>query len=170
MKRIEEAYNYQKTVIETLEEIYKDEVNHPDFPVAYSVYSFILRDMGNIDGALSYQEKATRIREDNNENDPKLAINYNNLGMFNLEKGDFTNADFWQKKAIEMDLKNRGPNHIDLATDYFNYAKILEALNNPSEAIRYLKMSRNIEVKNNSHSHNIEEIDELICKIENELK
>lgn len=163
MKHVDEAYSYQKMVIDTLEKIHIKEQEHPDFPVAYSLYSFILRDMGRIDDAIVYQEKATQIREKINSNDPKLAINYNNLGIFNLEDNKLKEAEMWQRKAIQTDLKNRNKNHPDVAIDFFNYAKILEALGKFSQAIKCLRISRRIEVKNDSD--NIEEIDEMIFSI-----
>lgn len=145
MKNINEAYYYQKIVIDTLEKIHENDKEHPDFPVAYSLYSFILRDMGKIDEAIEFQSKATEIREINNKNDPKLAINYNNLGIFNLEGKHLEEAQKWQKKAIDMDLRNRGANHPDLAVDYYNYAKILKALGDDSGAEEYLQMGREID-------------------------
>lgn len=169
MKDVNEAYKYQKIVIDSLEIIHKEEKEHPDFPVAYSLYSFILRDMGNIDEAIEYQEKSTKIREKINRNDPKLAINYNNLGMFNLKGKKLQEAEKWQRKAIKTDLKHRNKNHPDVAIDFFNYAKILEALGKFSQAIKCLRISRRIEEKNASDNgafnKNIEEIDEMIFSI-----
>lgn len=163
MKNVDEAYSYQKIVIDALEIIHMKEQDHPDFPVAYSLYSFILRDMGRIDDAIEYQERATKIREKINKNDPKLAINYNNLGMFNLKGNKLEEAEMWQRKAIKTDLKNRNKNHPDVAVDFFNYAKILEALGKFSQAIKCLQISRRIRVKN--ACDNIEEIDEMIFSI-----
>lgn len=161
---IDTAFLYQKMVVETLEELYVNDKNHPDFPVAYSLFSFILRDLGKIGEAIDYQKKAAMIREVVNENDPKLAINYNNLGIFCLQNNNLQEAIQWQEKAIEMDIKNRGPNHPDVAVDFFNYAKILYAAGKKNEAIQYLMESRRIEEKDKSHPENIKEIDELLYK------
>lgn len=168
LKAISEAYCYQKMVIEGLEKIYKNDKYHPDFPVAYSIYSFILRDMGRIDEAIFFQRKATEIREKNNKNDPKLAINYNNLGSFYLDANILENAEIWQKKAINMDLKNRGENHPDLVVDYFNYAKILEALGRYSQALECLQISREIELKNDTNS--LKRIDKKISDVRSKIE
>lgn len=166
---MDRAYKYQRMVIDTLEIIHNKEQEHPDFPVAYSLYSFILRDMGRIDEAIDYQERATKIREKINRNDPKLAINYNNLGIFNLQGNKLEEAEKWQRKAIKTDLKYRNKNHPDVAVDFFNYAKILDALGKFSQVIKCLRISRRIEVKNasdnNASNKNIEEIDEMIFVI-----
>lgn len=164
LKKTDDAYEYQKKVIDILEEKYVDDENHPDFPVAYSLYSFIQRDKGNIKEAIRFQEKATLIREAVNENDPKLAINYNNLGIFNLENNNPEEAIKWQEKALQVDLRHRGPKHPDVAMDYFNYAKILYALENSTEAIKYLLLSRSIENECDLNPANIKEIDELILQ------
>lgn len=163
MKYVNEAYNYQKIVIDTLEEIHIKEPEHPDFPVAYNLYSFILRDMGKMDEAIAYQEKAIKIREKINKNDPKLAINYNNLAMLKLGSNKLKEAEMWQRKALETDLKNRQKYHHDVAEDFFNYAKIFKALGEFSQAIKCLRICRKIELNNNSDK--IEEIDKMIFSI-----
>ncbi len=167
LRDVEKAYYYQKIVVEKLELIYAEEKNHPDFPVVYNIYSFILRDLGQLEKAIEYQEKAVQIREYINENDPKLAINYNNLGIFNLERNNLKEAERWQKKSIQMDIKHRGPKHPDVATDYFNYAKILVAIGNIKDAVKYLEMSREIEMIGKENLNNIKEIDDMLSDIQN---
>lgn len=159
---LELALEYHEKVISSLEKIHSDEMNHPDYPVAYNLFSFVLRDLGRIEEAIEYQKKAIRIREYINEEDPKLAINYNNLGMLYLRNNDLEEAMRWEEKAIEMDIKNRGLYHPDLAADYFNYAKILYAVGKKEEAIQYLKQSRDIEEKNGQNPENIGQIDDLL--------
>lgn len=156
------ALEYYETVIAGLEKIHQDDMNHPDFPVVYNLFSFVLRDLGRMEEAIEYQEKAMKIREFINEEDPKLAINYNNLGMFHLQNNSLEEAIKWERKAMEMDLKNRGFFHPDVATDFFNYAKILYVIGNKKEAIQYLKKSRAIEEKIGQSPENIEQIDKLL--------
>lgn len=151
MGELEKAYSYQKHVIESLEKKYKDDPNHPALPVAYNLYSFILRDLGRIEEAIYFQERAVDIRESNNDEDPKLAINYNNLGMIYLQAGKLEEAAHWEKKAINMDIKARGENHPDVASDYYNYAKILEAAGNYINALEYLNLSEKIEIESGSN-------------------
>lgn len=158
-----EAFNTQRKVIKYLQKLYSNQPKHPAFPVAYSIYSFILRDLNNLEGAIRYQMAATRIREHNNKNDPKLAINYNNLGVFLREYGNLEQAEYWQNKAIEMDLQLRGPNHIDLATDYYNYALILYEKQDYSQALFYLNEAWKIE--DQAENGNTADIEELAQKI-----
>ncbi len=156
------ALKYNEIVIKGLEKIHEDDLNHPDFPIAYSLFSFVLRDLGRMEEAIEYQEKAVKVREFINGEDPKLAINYNNLGMFHLQNNNLEEALRWEEKAIEIDLKNRGVYHPDVATDFFNYAKILYAEGNIEVAIQFLKKSRDIEEAIGQNPKNIEEIDELL--------
>lgn len=165
--KLQEAYHYQKNVVTALENLHRDNPNHPDMPVAYSVYSFILRDLEELEAAICYQKKAMEIREGINKNDPKLAINYNNLGMFYLDAGKLEDALEWEWKAIETDLRFRGPNHPDVAIDCFNYAKILLKMGKADSAVPYLCRSREIE-ENCKNKKRLEEIDELIDEITEE--
>ncbi len=161
------AEEYQLKVINILENVYSENPTHPDLPVAYSIYSFILRDKGKIEKAIEFQNKAVDIREKNNKNDPKLAINYNNMAMFLLENNNPKRAKKWMEKAIDMDLKNRAQNHIDIAVDLFNYSKILFKLNQKEDAIACLEKSRSIEALYN-HFDRVTEIDELIKQYNSE--
>lgn len=162
--KIEDAYRIQRQVIETMQEMYKDNLYHPNLPVAYNIYSFILKDKGDIESAIYYQEKAVGIREKNNINDPKLAINYNNLGMFNLRAEKIKKAKEWQEKAIEIDLKFRGSYHNDLAMDYFNYAKILKKTGEEEKELQYLQKSKEIYLYN-ENLEEVERIEEVIREI-----
>lgn len=144
----EKAYEIQEGVIKELEKNHQDNPNHPDFPVAYNLYSFILKDIGQLEKAIDYQQKAIGIREKNNPRDPKLAINYNNLAVLKRENGEFLEAEQWQKKSIEMDLMFRGANHVDLAEDYRNYAILLSQMKRYDEAKFYSEESQKIFQKN----------------------
>lgn len=66
--------------------------------VAYSIYFFILRDQRKLQEAIYYQQKAIRIRESINKEDPKLAINYNNLGMSYLDCSSLQEAKMWRRE------------------------------------------------------------------------
>ena len=110
------------------------------------------------------------IREKINEADPKLAINYNNLGIFHWQNRNLEEAVRWERKAIEMDEKNRGYDHPDVATDYYNYALILYDIGNVEEAIKYLGRSRSIEEKAGRKRENIEQIDSLLVAYKERLK
>lgn len=159
---VKTSLEFHEKVVGGLENIYADDRNHPDFPVAYNLYSFALRDTGEMQKAIEYQEKAIKIREYINEADPKLAINYNNLGMLYLKNGDVEKAIEWEEKAISMDIINRGENHPDVATDFYNYALMLYASGNIEAAIEYLNKSRQIEEKIGGKTENIKEIDERL--------
>lgn len=164
---VKKAFLYQKRVIDFLKEFYADDPWHPDFPVAYNLYSFILRDLGEIDEAIKYQKEAIRIREHNNPEEPKLGINYNNLGKFYYNKNNLELAEEWQIKAIQTDLKHRGNKHPDVAADLFNYSQTLLAAGRIEEAVKRLKESRRIECENKGTEDRIKEIDELLQKYEN---
>lgn len=167
---LELALKYHEYVLRGLEKIHADDRNHPDFPVVYNLYSFVLRDLGRLPEAIEYQEKAMAIREKINEADPKLAINYNNLGIFHWQNRNLEEAVRWERKAIEMDEKNRGYDHPDVATDYYNYALILYDIGNVEEAIKYLGRSRSIEEKAGRKRENIEQIDSLLVAYKERLK
>ena len=164
--KVKEAFETQCEVVRNLQNLHRDQFNHPDLPVAYNIYSFILRDLGQLQGAICYQRAAVRIRENNNVNDPKLAINYNNLGVFFRQYGNLEEAEFWQKKAIKMDLIMRKPDHIDLATDYYNFALILYEKKDYNQALSYLDKAARIEKQYGSED--ITDIENLRKKINNE--
>lgn len=151
----EKAYEIQGHVIEELEKNHQDNPDHPDFPVAYNLYSFILKDIGQLGKAIDYQQKAIEIREKNNPRDPKLAINYNNLAVLKRENGEFLEAEQWQKKSIEIDLMFRGANHVDLAEDYRNYAILLSQMKRYDEAKFYFEESQKIFRKNGQEEDSI---------------
>lgn len=142
---IQEAFVIQRKVVRNLLRLHQNNLNHPDLPVAYNIYSFILRDLKNLQGAICYQNAAVRIREHNNVNDPKLAINYNNLGVFLRQFGDLKQSVFFHSKAIATDIRLRGPDHIDLATDYYNYALTLYEMKQYAKALSCLDEAIRIE-------------------------
>ena len=165
-REIEKAYDYQKRVIETLEKIHKGE-DHPDFPVAYNIYSFILNDKGELEQSIKYQRKSAKIREAVNKNDPKLAINYNNLGVFYMNMKNYEEAKKWQVKSLRIDLKYRHKLHPDIAVGFFNYGKILAENKEYQKAIKSLRISRKIEAI--IGGKNLSEIDGLISNIEEKI-
>lgn len=171
---IDKAYHYITKVIDILNESYSPDCYHPDMSVAYNILSFVFRDKGKkepknktyIKQAIKYQLRATEIRERINKNDPKLAINYNNLGIFYLQDNNPHEAKEWMEKAIAVDLKNRHIQHPDLAGDYYNYSKVLIALGDTTNAIYYLNESKKIE-ETNKNSYNVAEINELLIQLNN---
>ena len=167
--KIGQAYTYENDVIDRLEKKYKENPFHPDFPVAYNNYSFILKDMGRLDDAIAFQKKSMQIRAHNNINDPKLAINYHNLAMLFKERnqeGDLDSAMQWMHEAVRMNLKCREPDHIDIAEDYLDYAKIYEMTKDYSGALECIKKSKEIysRLHETEQLKRIEEVEQEIEK------
>ena len=63
-----------------------------------------------------------------------------------------------------MDLVFRGPDHSDLAIDYYNYGKILSAMEDNAGALQYYQKSRDIEEKCRNEER-VREIDRRIEKL-----
>ena len=78
-------------------------VNHPDTATSYSNIGALLREKGDLDGALQEHQKALKIRESVlGVNHPDTATSYNNIGALQQDKGDLDGALQHYQKALKI--------------------------------------------------------------------
>ena len=150
------ACEYMELAIPIMKEVYAEKPNHPSLAITYNNYARILQDVeGRLDESIRYYLESMAIRERNNPEDPRLSLNHNNIAMAYCKNGDYTLALKHLKLSIDMDLKNRGPQHPDLAGTYYNMAKVQFLSGDSRQAIIYAKKS--MEIKTTTR-------DELECR------
>jgi tetratricopeptide (TPR) repeat protein len=100
--------------------------------------SLILQDLGRLDEALEFQQKAIIIFEKVLEPDnPALATSYNNLSSILHDLSRLNEALEFQQKAIMIREKVLEPNHPDLASSYSNLSLILQDLGRLDQALEF---------------------------------
>ena len=57
-----------------------------------------------------------------------MATSYRNLASIYQYLGDFEQAKEYQQRALEIQLDKLGPEHVNIATSFNNFALIYEAL------------------------------------------
>ena len=108
-----------------------------------------LLDKGDLDGALSYVQRALKIDEKvYGPEHPLVAIYANNIGTILKDKGDLDGALSYAQRALKIDEKLYGPEHPEVAIDVNNIGQILQAKGNLDGAISYaqraLKIDENV--------------------------
>ncbi|HCC34157.1 MAG TPA: hypothetical protein DEQ02_00370 [Ruminococcaceae bacterium] len=136
---------YMERCLHIMRGVYADKPNHPSLAITYNNYARILCEIkGQLDCAIDYYKKAITIRETNNPDDPRLALNHNNIASAYLQKGDYAIAVKHLSTSIDMDVKNRGDEHPDLAGTYYTMALAQFLSSDYSQAVVYAKKSMGI--------------------------
>jgi CHAT domain-containing protein len=149
-RQYQEALVYLLKIKDIEEEIYKDNLNHPDLATSYSNLGLRYKDLGNLDKALDFMLKAKDIREEiykDNLNHPDLATSYSNLGLRYQDLGNLDKAlDFMLKaKDIREEIYKDNLNHPDLATLYNNLGLRYKDLGNLDKALDFMLKAKDIE-------------------------
>jgi tetratricopeptide (TPR) repeat protein len=95
--------------------------NDIDKAISYHYIGWAKDGKGEYEEALSYYEKALKIRQRSlPPNHPDLAMSYNNIGAVYYNMGEYSNALLSHEKTLEIRKQSLPPNHPDLAMSYNN--------------------------------------------------
>ena len=101
---------------------------HPKVASVANNIGLILKDQGDLAGALEYTQRALTIDEKvYGPGHPHVAIRVNNIGLILKAQGDLAGALEHTRRALAIDEKVHGPEHPDVAIDLSNIGQILQA-------------------------------------------
>jgi tetratricopeptide (TPR) repeat protein len=113
-----------------------------------SQLGIVLHHKGDLEGALSYAQRALKIVEKvYGPNHPEVAIRANNIGQVLRDKGDLKGALSYTQRALKIDEKAFGPGHPTVATDANNIGMILQAQGDLEGALSYTQRALKIDEK-----------------------
>ena len=79
--------------------------------------------------------------------DPEYGEAFNNLGLAYRSKGDYDRAINYYRKALKFDLKQLGPDHLNVATRYNNLGVAFSRKREHDRAIEYYQKALKINLK-----------------------
>jgi tetratricopeptide (TPR) repeat protein len=131
----------------------------PDDPTLASTYNSIgntfLR-LGDHEQALgSYTQALTLFKQVFGENDFRMAIYLNNIGVVHIEKKNWLEALDYLQKALIIRQKHLPLNHPWFGSTYNNIGIIYDALNQPDLALKQHDLSLQIYYKSLSPQHSL---------------
>ncbi|CAB4025405.1 Nephrocystin-3, partial [Paramuricea clavata] len=141
--------------------------NHVDLAVFHNNIGGVYSDKGDLDQAKDYYHRALEIQEKQlspNHVDVALYYNniglvyskkasYNNIGLVYSEKGDLDQAKDYYQRALEIQEKLLGPNHIDIAASYNNIGGVYYDKGNLDQAKNYYQRALEIQEKQPGPNH-----------------
>jgi tetratricopeptide (TPR) repeat protein len=120
--------------------IYEDAhgTDHPTVAVVANNIGLILKDQGDLAGALECSRRALKIDEQVYGPDhPKAARNANNIGLILKAQGDLAGALDYSQRALKIDEQIYGPDHPNVATRANNIGLILKEQGDLAGALDY---------------------------------
>nr|NIO84980.1 tetratricopeptide repeat protein [Candidatus Aminicenantes bacterium]NIQ70892.1 tetratricopeptide repeat protein [Candidatus Aminicenantes bacterium]NIT26941.1 tetratricopeptide repeat protein [Candidatus Aminicenantes bacterium] len=119
--------------------------SHEDAATLANNLSLRYKELGQLEPALEFQNKALEIRESVlDKNHPDLATSYNNLSTIYKALGQLEPALEFQKKTVEIFEKKLDKNHPLLATSYNNLSMIYQDLGQLEPALEFQKKTLKI--------------------------
>ena len=113
-----------------------------------NVLGVTLQHRGDLDGALTYTQRALKIDEKVYGPDhPAVATIANNIGQILQTKGDLDGALTYTQRALQIDEKVYGPDHPVIATRANNIGTILLAKGDLDGALTYTQRALQIDEK-----------------------
>ena len=79
--------------------------------------------------------------------DPEYSEAYNNLGLAYRSNGDYDSAIEYYQKALKFDLKQLGPDHLNIAIRYNNMGVVFSRKREHDSAIEYYQKALKINLK-----------------------
>ncbi|MEZ5015673.1 MAG: tetratricopeptide repeat protein [Flavipsychrobacter sp.] len=111
------------------------------------------RDLGYVDNALRYLDKAIVIEEQKETGTKDLAIYYNEIGLVWHSKGEYDKAIGYYEQALEIDKAYYGDSHPTIATRYNNLGSAWYSKGEYDKAIDYHVRALEIDKKYYRDSH-----------------
>lgn len=114
----------------------------------------ILRQKGDLAGALDYARRALKINEQVYGIDhPLVAINANNIGLILRRQGNIAEALKYAQRALQIDEQVYGSDHPNVATDANNIGTILQDQGNSADALEYIRRALKIDERVYGRNH-----------------
>ncbi len=102
-------------------------------------------DMGSFDQALTFYQKALKIKEAKLGTDhPSTAATYNNMALVYKAKGDLDKALEFYQKDLKISEAKLGTDHPDTATTYNNMAVVYRAKGDLDKALEFYQKALDI--------------------------
>jgi tetratricopeptide (TPR) repeat protein len=119
---------------------------HPTLAIVANNIGAILRDQGDLAGALEYIQRALKIDEKIYGPDhPNVAVDANNIGEILRNCGEFEEALKYTERALHIAEKLYGPNHPYVSIYANNIGLILQDQGSLAEALEYIWRALNID-------------------------
>lgn len=145
-KNAEEYYQY------SLSRINRGSIE--DFIIKSSIYNnlgLLYQRTGEINEAISYFLISSELKSNY---DPKsLSIPLNNVAICYFELEEYEKSLFYHKNAIDIMIKYKGENHMDLGYNYLHLGKLCIAMNNEEEGLAYYRKALKLYTHNNGKYH-----------------
>jgi len=120
----------------------------------YNQKGLVLQDQGDLEGALSYLNRALSIDEKEfGKNHPNVARDVNNIGLVLKDQGDLEGALSNLKRALSIDEKTFGKDHPNVAIRVNNIAMVLKDQGDLEGAVTYLNRALSIDEKTFGKDH-----------------
>ena len=122
--------------------------------VCYVFLGSVNHDLGDLQQAKEYHERALTIRLNNLGPDHlDVAMCCNNLGSVHHHLGDLEQAKEYHERALTIYLKKLGPDHLDVARCYSNLVIVLRDLSDLEQAKEYHQRALTIYLKKFGPEH-----------------
>ncbi len=113
-----------------------------------NLLGLVLQDKGDLEGALSYTQRALAIDEEVfGPHHPNVAIRASNIGQILQDKGDLEGALSYTQRALAIDEEVFGPHHPNVAIRASNIGQILQDKGDLEGALTYTQRALEINEK-----------------------
>ena len=127
---------------------------HIDVALIYGAMGDIHKELGDLEQAKEYQDRALAIRlKKLGPDHTDVATTYSRLGLIYLRLGDLEQAKEYQDRVLAIRLKKLGPEHTDVATAYYNLSDIYLRLGELERAKEYGDLAFAIRLKKLGPDH-----------------
>jgi CHAT domain-containing protein/tetratricopeptide (TPR) repeat protein len=112
--------------------------DHPQTAWILAVLGDVVAELGDLDAAQSYLEKALGIWEDHPEAELSLQIGaVRGMGELHLARGELDQANRYLERALALELERHGPEHVHIAMVQSQIGELLvrQGLHGRAEAI-----------------------------------
>ncbi|HEV2992556.1 MAG TPA: tetratricopeptide repeat protein, partial [Candidatus Angelobacter sp.] len=140
---LEEAKSDFERALQIGERVYGSD--HPNVAAVANNIGQILKEQGDLAGALEYSQRALQIDEQVYGPDhPSVARDANNIGTILKEQGDLAGALEYIRRALKIGEKVYGPDHPSVAIRANNIGLILQEQGDLAGALDYIRRALKI--------------------------
>ncbi|HEY9177183.1 MAG TPA: tetratricopeptide repeat protein, partial [Flavipsychrobacter sp.] len=111
------------------------------------------RDLGYVDNAIHYLQRAIDIEEKQNALQPDLAALYNGIGLVWFSKGAYDRAIDYYEQALAIDKQHYGESHPNTAADYNNLGSVWYIKGEYDKSIEYFELALAIDREYHGELH-----------------
>jgi tetratricopeptide (TPR) repeat protein len=141
---LQEAKSDYEKALKIAEQMYGPD--HPETATDANNIGQILKDQGDLPGALEYTRRALKIAEQVYGPDhPQVAIFANNIGQILRDQGDLAGALQYTRRALKIDERVYGSDHPKVAIRASNIGTILQEQGDSVGALEYTRRALKID-------------------------